>query len=173
MRIEAANPEEYLSKLPEDRKDAILKLRKEILKNLPKGFQETINYGMIGYVVPHSIFPGGYHCDPKQPLPFANIASQKNFIAFYHMGIYANSKLLDWFLKEYPKHTEARLDMGKSCIRFKKPEQIPFKLFGELMSKLSVKDWIDIYESMLARSSSRPAKSAKPAKKAVKKAIKK
>jgi len=158
MRIESSSPEDYLSKLPEERKESFNKLRNEVLKNLPKGFQECVNYGMLGYVVPHSIFPKGYHCDPKSPLPFAGIASQKNFVAFYHMGIYANPKLLDWFVKEYPKHTDAKLDMGKSCIRFKKPEKIPFKLFGELMSKMTVQDWVDCYESVLQRS-------AKPSKK--------
>jgi hypothetical protein len=160
MQIKATDPDDYVSKLPEDRKEAIMKLRKEILKNLPKGFKETVGYGMLGYVVPHSIFPKGYHCDPKLPLPFAGMASQKNFIAFYHMGIYSDPKLLDWFVKEYPKHTDAKLDMGKSCIRFKKPETIPFRLFGELMSKLSVNDWIEMYESVLAKS-----KKSKPAKK--------
>jgi hypothetical protein len=160
MQIKATDPDDYVSKLPEDRKEAIMKLRKEILKNLPKGFKETVGYGMLGYVVPHSIFPKGYHCDPKMPLPFAGMASQKNFIAFYHMGIYSDPKLLEWFVKEYPKHTDAKLDMGKSCIRFTKIEKIPFKLFGELMSKLSVNDWIEMYESVLAKS-----KKSKPAKK--------
>jgi hypothetical protein len=177
MQIKAGSPEEYISKLPGDRKEAISKLRKEVLKNLPKGFKEVMAYGMIGYVVPHSIFPDGYHCDPKLPLGFASIASQKNFIAFYHMGIYANPELLDWFLKEYPKHTEARLDMGKSCIRFKKPEQIPFRLFGELMSKITVEDWINMYQTAIA-THKKPAKTAankaKPAvaEKAAKKIIK-
>ncbi|GAB4149960.1 MAG: DUF1801 domain-containing protein [Bacteroidia bacterium] len=138
--------EEYLKTLPEDRKDAFLELRNVILKNLPKGFEETISYGMIGYVVPHSVYPPGYHCDPKLPLPFVSIASQKNFIALYHMGIYADQALLEWFTNEYPKHSKAKLDMGKSCIRFKKPDQIPFKLIGELMKKISVKEWISIYE---------------------------
>lgn len=149
MRSTATTPEEYIAQLPEDRKAGIEKLRKEILKNLPKGFEERIGYGMLAYVVPHSIFPKGYHCDPKLPLPFVNIASQKNFIAVYHMGIYGSPKLLKWFTDEYPKHTDAKLDMGKSCIRFKKPEQIPFKLFGELMKKVSVQDWIDMYESTM------------------------
>jgi hypothetical protein len=112
---------------------------------------ETMNYGMIGYVVPHKIYPNGYHCNPKDPLPFANIASQKNFIAFYHMGIYANPKLSDWFVKEYPKHCKHKLDMGKSCVRFKKIDDIPFNLIGELMSKMSVKDWIEIYEQKIKR----------------------
>jgi hypothetical protein len=177
MRSEASTPEEYLEQLPADRKEAMLKLRNEIIKNIPSGFQERMGYGMMGYCVPHSIYPKGYHCDPKQPLPFAGLASQKNFIAFYHMGIYANPKLLDWFVKEYPKHTDARLDMGKSCIRFTKPEKIPFKLFGELMSKLTVKDWINLYESAFQKSDkAKPSakKTAKPAaKKITKKAAKK
>jgi len=151
MQIKADSPDDYISKIPEDRKEAVNKLRKEVLKNLPKGFQETVGYGMMGYVVPHSIYPKGYHCDPKLPLPFAGFASQKNFVAFYHMGIYSSPKLLDWFVKEYPKHTDAKLDMGKSCIRFKKPEKIPFKLFGELMSKMTVKEWIDCYEAVLVK----------------------
>lgn len=147
MKSTATTPDKYIASLPVDRKEAMTKLRNEILKNLPKGFEEQMTYGMIGYVVPHSIYPDGYHCDPKLPLAFANFASQKNFIAFYHMGIYANPELLKWFTTEYPKHTDAKLDMGKSCIRFKKPEEIPFKLFGELMKKISVKDWIKMYES--------------------------
>ncbi|MCX6294966.1 MAG: DUF1801 domain-containing protein [Bacteroidetes bacterium] len=147
MKTTASSPDEYVSQLPAERKDAILKLRKEILENLPKGFEERMSYGMIGYVVPHSLYPKGYHCDPKLPLPFANIANQKNFIAIYHMGIYADPKLLNWFITEYPKHTDAKLDMGKSCIRFKKPEQIPFKLFGELIRKMTVKEWIEKFEA--------------------------
>jgi len=143
MQSKAKTPDDYIAELPADRKEAIIKLRKEVLKNLPKGFKEVMGYGMMGYVVPHSIYPAGYHCTPSDPLPFAGFASQKNFIAFYHM---------EWFVKEYPKHTDAKLDMGKSCIRFKKPEKIPFKLFGELMSKMTVKDWIVKYESVLKKS---------------------
>ena len=149
MQSKAETPDDYIAELPTDRKEAIIKLRKEILKNLPKGFKEVMNYGMMCYVVPHSIYPDGYHCKPADPLPFACVACQKNFVAFYHMGIYSDPKLLKWFVTEYPKHTDAKLDMGKSCIRFKQPEKIPFKLFGELMSKLTVKDWIDKYESVL------------------------
>ncbi|MDF2436915.1 MAG: hypothetical protein K0Q95_1291 [Bacteroidota bacterium] len=178
MKIEASSPEEYLSQLPPDRKEAMTKLRKEMISNLPAGFQERMSYGMIGYVVPHSIFPKGYHCDPKLPLPFVNIANQKNFVAVYHMGIYADSKLLEWFRKEYPKHTDAKLDMGKSCIRFTKPEKIPFKLFGELMSKMSVKDWINVYESNFEDTPENRAKRTalrgeSVAKNAAKKAVKK
>ena len=145
MQTKATTVKEYIDGLPPDRKEAILKLREVILENLPKGFVETINYGMIGYVIPHSLFPDGYHCDPKQPLPFMNIASQKGFIAVYHMGIYADEKLLKWFTTEYPKHSKTKLDMGKSCIRFKKPEQIPFELIAKLSKKVSANDWIETY----------------------------
>ena len=146
MTSTAATPDEYIDSLPEDRKVAMSELRKVIIKNIPKGFHEEMSYGMIGYVVPHSIYPAGYHCTPKLPLPFLSIASQKNFIAVYNMGMYADEKLLNWFVSEFPKHTTAKLDMGKSCIRFKKPEQIPYKLIGELASKMTVKDWIEVYE---------------------------
>jgi uncharacterized protein YdhG (YjbR/CyaY superfamily) len=146
MQSKATTPEQYLSELPEDRKEAMLKLRNAIKENLPQGFEEVISYGMLGYVVPHSIYPSGYHCNPKLPLPFINLASQKNFIALYHMGIYANKNLESWFVSEYPKHVKTKLDMGKSCIRFKKMEDIPFDFIGELAAKLSVEDWISNYE---------------------------
>jgi hypothetical protein len=149
MQSKAATPDEYIAELPADRKEAIIKLRKEVLKNLPKGFKETMAYGMMGYVVPHSLYPNGYHCKPSDPLPFAAMASQKNFIAFYHMGIYSNPQLLQWFVKEYSKHSDAKLDMGKSCIRFKKIDKIPYQLIGELMAKITVKEWIEKYESAL------------------------
>lgn len=150
MQIPAKTADDYVKKVPADKQEAIKKLREVILKNLPKGFEETIGYGMMGYVVPHSIFPKGYHCDPKQPLPFAGMAAQKNFVAFYHMGIYAMPEILEWFVKEYPKHTDAKLDMGKSCVRFKKPEKIPYKLIGELMKKITVKQWTSVYEENIA-----------------------
>lgn len=146
MKIEANTPKEYLDQLPDDRKQAMIKLRKTILDNIPGGFEEIIVYGMIGYVAPHSIYPDGYHCDTKLPLPFINIASQKNFIALYHMGIYADPELKEWFEKEYPKHCKTKLDMGKSCIRFKKVDQIPYELVAELVNKMEVQRWIDIYE---------------------------
>ena len=149
MKIDAISPENYVEQLSDERKLAISKLRQTILSNLPKGFKEEMSYAMIGYVIPHSIYPPGYHCNPKLPLPFINIASQKNFIAFYHMGIYAEKEIQDWFTSEYPKHSELKLDMGKSCIRFKKPEQIPFELIGELVQKITVKKWIEIYESKI------------------------
>jgi hypothetical protein len=146
MQSKATTPEQYLSELPEDRKEAMLKLRNAIKENLPQGFEEVISYGMLGYVVPHSIYPSGYHCDPKLPLPFINLASQKNFIALYHMGIYADKNLETWFVSEYPKHVKTKLDMGKSCIRFKKMDDIPFDFIGELATKVSVEDWISNYE---------------------------
>ena len=145
----ATTPDEYCDQLPEDRKESMLKLRKEINKNIPKGFKEGMGYGMVGYCVPHSIYPAGYHCDPKLPLPFMSLASQKNFIAVYHMGIYMDQTLMDWFTAEYAKQVPGKLDMGKSCIRFKKPENIPYKLIGELASKMTVNDWIEKYESVL------------------------
>ena len=151
MQIPAKNPEEYVSKLPEDRIPYFKKLRETILINIPKGFEECMSYGMIGYVVPKSTYPAGYHCDTSLPLPFVNIASQKNFIAVYHMGIYANPELLDWFVNEYPKHCKRKLDMGKSCIRFKKVEEIPFELIAELMQKMTVENWIDLYEENIKK----------------------
>lgn len=136
----------YFDQLPEDRKAAMNQLRATIKKNLPKGFVESFDYKMPGFSVPHSLYPAGYHCDPKIPLPFVSIASQKNFIALYHMGIYANPSLLQWFEEEYPKHSKTKLDMGKSCIRFKKPEAIPFDLIAELMTKMTPEDWIQLYK---------------------------
>jgi len=147
MQSKAATITEYINQLPIERKEAFEKLHNLILENLPKGFTNEMSYGMVGYVVPKSIYPNVYHCDTKLPLPFINLASQKNFIALYHMGIYADEKLLNWFVNEFPKHTNVKLDMGKSCIRFKKPEQIPFELIAELVSKISVQNWIDLYES--------------------------
>ena len=147
MTSEAKNPDEYISSLPEERKIYMEKLRNVILKNLPKGFEEGMNYGMMGYYVPHTIYPKGYHCKPSDPLPFMGFASQKNSINFYHMGIYANKDLYDWFVAEYPKYSTRKLDMGKSCIRFKKFDEIPFDLIGELATKISVEDWIATYES--------------------------
>ena len=151
MQSNATTPEAYMASLPEARKEPMQNLRTIILENLPKGFEETMGYGMLGYVVPHSIYPNGYHCDPKLPLPFISLASQKNHIGFYHMGIYSDPSLLDWFVKEYPKHVTTKLDMGKSCIRFKNPKHIPYKLIGELVSKMQVEDWISRYEAALAK----------------------
>ncbi len=151
MQSKATTAEQYLAELPEDRKEVMQKLRKTIKDNLPTGFKEGIGYGMLCYSVPHSIYPNGYHCDPKLPLPFISLASQKNFIALYHMGIYSDKNLLDWFVAEYPKHAKTKLDMGKSCLRFKKVDDIPFELIGKLATKMSVEDWISTYEKALKR----------------------
>lgn len=147
----AVTPGEYILELPEEKQAVISKLRKEILKNLPKGFEEIMNYGMIGYVVPHSLYPKGYHCEPRQPLPFMGLAAQKNHIAVYHMGVYADPALASWFTQAFEQTGMGRLDMGKSCIRFKNPQKIPYELMGELASKMSVKDWINLYESQMIR----------------------
>ena len=151
MKSIATSPNEYISQLPEERHEPMERLRSVILKNLAKGYTEEMSYGMIGYVIPHEIYPDGYHCNPKLPLPFISIASQKNFIALYHMGIYAQPDLLDWFVNEYPKHAKSKLDMGKSCIRFKKMNDIPFELIAKLMTKLSPTEWIALYEKNIKK----------------------
>lgn len=151
MQSKATTVEQYIDELPDDRKKAISELRKQIKKNLPKGFKETMGYGMIGYVVPHSMYPDGYHCNPKDPLPFMNIASQKNFVAVYSMGIYSNPELLKWFTDEYAKAGVGKLDMGKSCIRLKKTDKIPYELFGQLASKVTPEEWIAYYEKAIKR----------------------
>lgn len=151
MKIEAKTVEEYIDQLPEERKEKIRKLRNVVRENLPEGFREEINYGMIGYVVPHNLYPGGYHASPEKPLPFMNLASQKNHIAVYHSGIYADSKMLDWFIGEYRKITDKKPDMGKSCIRFRKTADIPYGLIGKLAGKMTVNDWISLYEKNVKR----------------------
>lgn len=151
MQYKANTPEEYIAQVPEDRKNALNKLRKTIKENLPKGFEEGIQYGMIGYYVPHSIYHDGYHCNPKEPLPFMSFASQKNSVNLYHMGIYANDEVNNWFVNEYPKHCSGKLDIGKSCIRFKKIEEIPYNLIGQLCKKITVQKWIALYESKIKK----------------------
>ena len=151
MQSRAITPEAHIAEMSEERQQALNKLRSVIKKNLPKGFQEEMNYGMIGNVVPHSKYPADYHCDPKQPLPFMNIASQKNFIAVYHMGMYANPSLLKWFTGAHAKASPKKLDMGKSCIRYKNPGDMPVELIGELASKITIDQWIAGYEKNLKR----------------------
>ena len=151
MQIKATSVDDYISKIPEERQVVLTKLRKIIKKNLPKGFQETLGYGMPSFVVPLKTYPDGYHCKADTPLPFISIASQKNFIALYHMGIYADPDLLKWFTEEYPNHCKRKLDMGKSCIRFKKMDDIPYDLIAELMTKISPKDWIATYEAQIKK----------------------
>jgi uncharacterized protein YdhG (YjbR/CyaY superfamily) len=147
MQSKAATPQEYLNELPAERKMVMEKIRNKILENLPEGFQEVMGYGMLGYVVPHSIYPDGYHCNPKMPLPYINVASQKNFVVLHSMGLYGNKKLLEWFVAEYAKHCKTKLDMGKGCVRFKKMDDIPYELIGELAGRVSVADWIIAYEN--------------------------
>ena len=142
---------DYINLLESDRKKTITQLINVIEQNIPKGFEKVMNYGMPSFVIPHSIYPKGYHVTPDLPLPFIGIASQKNHIGFYHMGLYADSKLLDWFISEYPKYCKSKLDMGKSCIRFKKMDNIPYELLAELSKKMTIQDWINIYEKNIKR----------------------
>jgi uncharacterized protein YdhG (YjbR/CyaY superfamily) len=152
MQSNETTVEAYMAQLPADRKEAMQLLREQICQNLPAGFQEEMSYGMIGYVVPHSLYPKGYHCNAKLPLPFLNIASQKNFIAVYHMGMYADETVLNWFTTEFAKMSTSKLDMGKSCVRFKKMDEIPFELIGKLASKITVDQWILLYEKAFVKS---------------------
>jgi hypothetical protein len=145
MQSKAKTIVEYIAELPVERQQTISDLVEVIRQNIPAGFSEVMGYGMPAWVVPHSIYPKGYHCDPKLPLPFLNIASQKNHIAVYHMGLIGGAHL-DWFMEEWTKVSEKKPDMGKGCLRFKKTEDIPFSLIGELVSKISPFDWITIYE---------------------------
>jgi uncharacterized protein YdhG (YjbR/CyaY superfamily) len=147
MQSKETTVEAYMASLPDERKAAMEQLRAVITQHLPAGFQEEMSYGMIGYVVPHSLYSKGYHCNPKLPLPMINLASQKNFIALYHMGMYADQSILDWFTTEYAKTCSGKLDMGKSCVRFKKMTDIPYALLGELAAKISVEQWISCYEN--------------------------
>ena len=148
MKANGKTVKEILINVPADRAEAFNKLHDVIVRNLPKGFEAGISYGGLGYVIPHTLYPAGYHCKPIEPLPFAGLASQKDSINFYHMGIYADPDLMEWFVTEYPKHTKQKLDMGKSCVRFKKMDDIPYKLIGELMKKMSAKEWIAKYEAL-------------------------
>jgi uncharacterized protein YdhG (YjbR/CyaY superfamily) len=152
MKTAGNTVDELIANCPPERQEAMKDLRATILAHLPDGFQECISYGMIGYVVPHSIYPAGYHCNPQLPLPFLTFTSQKNFIAFYHMGLYANEALFHWFTEAYKNRVPHKLDMGKSCVRFKKTDQIPFDLIGELVAKVSVEQWITNYEKLIKRS---------------------
>ncbi len=151
MQYKADTPEEYIQQLPPERQEVINRLRQIIKEKLPDGFEEQMSYGMLGFVVPHSIYPNGYHCSPELPLPFINLASQKNFVALYHSGIYASPKLLNWLVTEYPKYVKTKLDMGKSCVRFKKMETIPYELIGDLCTKMTVDEWIALYEKNIKK----------------------
>lgn len=151
MQTTATSPEEYLNGLPEDKKEAMHTLRSCLLSSLPAGFEENMRWGMISYEAPHALYPKGYHVNPKLPLPFISIASQKNFVALYHMGLFANDALLQWFKEAYGQHCNTKLDMGKSCIRFKKWNQLPLALIGALAAKLNPHEWIELYEATMMK----------------------
>jgi len=151
MSGEIRTVEEYIARLPEERRRAVAGIRDAILENLPGGFEELISYRMIGYVVPHTVYPAGYHPDPSLPLPFINLASQRHHVALYHMGLYADPGLLEWFLVEYGRVCSRKPDMGKSCVRFRKMEGIPFGLIGELAGKMAVHEWVALYEARVKR----------------------
>lgn len=146
MQITATSFDDYLKQIPEERQPAFRKLFDTVNENIPGDFEVSMSGGMINWVVPLETYPAGYHCTPGSPLPFLAVASQKNFIALYHMGIYAKPELLNWFVEEFPKHSKKKLDMGKSCIRFKKTDDIPFELIAELSKKMSAEEWIAVYE---------------------------
>lgn len=145
MNYNVNSVEEYIADLPEDRRHIIQSLRNIILSSLPEGFSEQMSYGMISYVVPLSLYPKGYHVN-GEALPFISIASQKNHIALYHMGLYGDKEIEKWFVDEYSKQVPTKLDMGKSCIRFKYPAHIPYDLIAELCKKITVSDYISKYE---------------------------
>ena len=151
MKANGTTVMDILSNIPSERAEHFNQLHDVIVKNLPNGFEAGISYGGLGYVIPHTLYPAGYHCKPIEPLPFAGISSQKNSINFYHMGMYSDPLLYEWFVSEYPKHSKQKLDIGKSCVRFKKLDEIPFKLIGELMRKMSAQEWINLYESKLKK----------------------
>jgi len=142
----ATTVEEYLSELPEDRRAAIRAIREAILANLPDGIEEGMQYGMIGYYVPHSVYPKGYRCDPKQPLPFAALASQKNHMAIYMMGLYGDPHQAEWFRKAWTGAGQ-NLDMGKSCVRFKRIEDVPMDVVGEVVARVTTAQHIERYEA--------------------------
>lgn len=151
MQSDATTPEQYLDELPQERQQPMRRLREVIRDRLPDGFEETMGYGMLAWVVPHSIYPAGYHCNPKLPLPYMNLASQKQYISVYHSGLYGDEDILQWFQQEYAKAVPTRLDMGKCCVRLKKMDQIPYDLIGELAGKMTPAEWIARYESAVKR----------------------
>jgi uncharacterized protein YdhG (YjbR/CyaY superfamily) len=151
MTIKAATIADYVEQIPEDRKEIFKELLSIFRTHLPKGYEECLSYGMPAFSVPHSLYPSGYHVSPQVALPFISIASQKNFIALYHMGLYATPELISWWKEEYPKHSKRKLDMGKSCVRFKKMDDIPFQLIKELAQKITPEQWIATYEKQLKK----------------------
>jgi hypothetical protein len=149
MKSDAKTVTEYLAGLPEDRRAVMAAVRKAILANLPEGYQEAMQYGMIGYSVPHSVYPAGYHCDPRQPLPYAMLGSQKNYMAIYLCNVYGHKETQEWFVTAY-KATGKRLDMGKSCVRFKKLEDLPLDVIGQVIARTPVTKYVAGVEAALS-----------------------
>ena len=160
MQSKAKTVAQYLAELPSDRRAALKAVRKVILKNLDRDFEEGMQYGMIGYYVPHSVYPAGYHCDPKQPLPFAGIASQKNHISLYLMSIYGDTDQAEQFRRDWAK-TSKTLDMGKACIRFKTLDELPLEVIGKAIARVKAKKYIAICEAP-TNSTSKRSRSGKP-----------
>lgn len=150
MKSTATTPQDYLDSLPDDRKIFVSAIRDVLLKNLPEGFEEIMSYGMLGYVIPHSIYPKGYHANPKLPLGLINLGSQKNNVTLHHLGLY-QGELLPWFQENWSLRTNKKLDMGKGCVHFKKLEDVPLELIGELATKLTPQKWITLYEKSLEK----------------------
>lgn len=151
MQSSAQTVQEYIERCPLDQKQALIQIRDTINEHIPEWFEECINYSMLGRVVPHSLYPNWYHCDPSLPLPFLNLAYQKKSISLYHMWLYSSPDLLAWFKDQYAIQSNKKLDMGKSCVRFKDYNEIPYGLIGELVSKISVAQRISLYESQIKK----------------------
>jgi hypothetical protein len=160
MKSSAKTVSEYLGSLPDDRREAISAVREVILANLPKGYEECMSYGMIGYVVPHSIYPAGYHCDPKLPLPYANLASQKNHMALYLMCVYGDKATEQWFRKAW-QAAGKKLDMGKSCVRFKKLEDVSLEVIGQVIARVPVEKYIARIEKVMGTTSKKASRKQK------------
>lgn len=142
---------DYLASLPPDRADAVRRLLDVFRVHLPPGFEETMAYGMPSFVVPHSRYPDGYHCDPSQPLPFISIGNQKRHVSLYHSGLYADPELMAWFETTWPEHVPTKLNAGKSCVRFTRMDRIPYDLIAELAGRVTVDDWVARYEAARPR----------------------
>lgn len=173
MRSKATTVDAYLASLPDDRRRALEAVTATIRKNLGAGYEEGMQYGMIGYFVPHSVYPPGYHCDPKQPLPFAGLASQKNHMALYLFCVYQSEELREWFIEAWQAETAkgkaGKLDMGAGCVRFKKIEDVPLGVVGKAVKKVTVKKFIAQYEDALSQTKNRKPAAKKAAKTPAKK----
>lgn len=147
MKITALHVNDYINQIEQDRKEAFRKIHQTFEKNLPDGFESRMLYNMPSFVVPHSLYPSGYHCDTSLPLPFISIGNQKKYIAMYHYGLYSDESLKRWFIDSYSEHSKRKLDMGKSCVRFKYMDDIPFLLIEDLAKRISPMKYIELYEN--------------------------